>query len=133
MGFQKMATIYSVPQLEKALQRRRLQLQKLMQQRNRLRKVLSRLEKRIVKVSGIAPDNRENRPRRLKNTKTLLETVTETLSRHGDGLTLKDLAYEVLASGYKTSSANFHNTLYQTLYHSADLAHDAKTHRYRLK
>jgi hypothetical protein len=60
--------------------------------------------------------------------------VTETLARHKQGLKLPELAKEILASGYKTSSTNFQNTLYQVLYHnSGQLVHDLKARTYCLK
>ena len=124
---------FTVAQLERVLQKRKLVLERKIQERNRLRKALWQLEREIVAVGGPDGIGRKIR-RRPKNSKTLLVAVTDALARHKKGLSLRDLANEVLASGYKTSSTNFHNTLYQSLYHNSDkLLHDAKTHTYRLK
>ncbi len=129
-----MSNQYTVAQLEKILQKRRIELQRVIQQRNRLRKKLSQLEQRIIQISGAVPEELKSARKRPKNAKTLLQAVTETLAKHKQGLRLKDLANKVLASGYKTSSTDFPNTLYQSLYHNSDkLVHDAKAHTYRLK
>jgi hypothetical protein len=123
---------YTVAELERVLQSRRLKLQKLLQRRDRLRQELSRLEEQIIEISGIAKTRRTRR--RPKNTKTLLTAVQETLAEHIKGLSLRELSDKVLSSGYKTSSTNFSNTLYQTLYHNSDtIVHDANAHLYRLK
>jgi hypothetical protein len=104
-------------------------------QRNRLQQKLAQLEKRILEIGGVELDRRNARlpRRRPRNAKTLIESVTETLAKHKKGLRLRDLANKLLESGYKTSSANFKNTLYQCLYHSDKIVHDAKAHTYRLK
>src|SRR5262249_40587768 len=129
----KMPKEFTVVELERVLRNRRLILERKIKERNRLRKALWHLEREIVAVGGPNGIPRKVR-RRPKNSKTLVVAVTDALARHKKGLSLRDLANEVLASGYKTSSTNFHNTLYQSLYHNSDkLFHDAKTHTYRLK
>ena len=131
-----MAKEYTVAQLEKILSKRKTKLEGLVQQGKRLQKKLSQLEKRILEIGGVVREGRKaRRPRRRpKNAKTLIEAVGETLAQHKKGLSLRDLANNLLESGYKTFSANFHNTLYQCLYHNTDkLVHDAKTHTYSLK
>jgi hypothetical protein len=127
---------YTVVQLEKILLQKKAKLESLIQERDRLKKKLAQLEGRIAEIGGIIRDERKPRRsrRRPKNAKTLIEAVAEVLTQHKKGLSLKDLASKVLESGYKTGSANFQNTVYQCLYHNADkLAHDAKTHLYRVK
>jgi len=53
-----MSTEYSVVQLEKALNRRKTRLRKLIQRRDRLRRELAKLEKEIVAVGGAVVDGR---------------------------------------------------------------------------
>ncbi len=131
-----MAKELTVAQLEKILLRKKSALEKLMRQRSQLRKKLAQVERRIVEIGGVEGERGKPRPlrRRPKNPKTLLLTVTALLAQHKKGLTLRDLANRLLDSGYKTSSTNFQNTLYQCLYHNSDkIAHDAKNHTYRIK
>ncbi len=129
-----MATEFTVLQLEKILVRKKAALEKLLRQRTQLQKKLAQVERRIVEIGGGEGSKPRPLRRRPKNPKTLLVAVTEMLGQHKKGLTLRDLANRLLASGYKTSSTNFQNTLYQCLYHnSGKIAHDAKNHTYRIK
>jgi hypothetical protein len=129
-----MAKELTVAQLERILLRKKAALEKLLRQRTQLQKKLAQVERRIVEIGGGEGGKPRPPRRRPKNSKTLLVAVTEMLSQHKKGLTLRDLANRLLASGYKTSSTNFQNTLYQCLYHNSDkLAHDAKNHTYRIK
>ncbi|MGE5191458.1 MAG: HTH domain-containing protein [Deltaproteobacteria bacterium] len=131
-----MAKDFTVAQLEKILVRKKGTLEKLMRQRSQLQKKLAQVERRIVEIGGSVRERGKPRPprRRPKNPKTLLAAVSEILAQHKKGLTLRDLANKLLQSGYKTSSTNFPNTLYQCLYHNSDkLVHDAKTHTYRIR
>jgi hypothetical protein len=126
----------TVAQLERILLKREAKLESLILKRTRLLKQLAQLEAQIVAIGGVVADGGKTRKsrRRPKNAKTLIVAVREVLSQHKKGLTLRDLANNLLESGYKTSSTNFQNTLYQCLYHNSDkLAHDAKNHTYRLK
>jgi hypothetical protein len=45
---------------------------------------------------------------------------------------LNELSKRVLATGYNTTSTNFKNTLYQTLYHNDRFKLDAEAGAYRL-
>jgi hypothetical protein len=131
-----MAKEYTVAQLEKILLKRKAKLESLIQQRNRLQKKLVQVEERILAIGGVVRDGQKGKRtrRRPKNAKTLIVAVSEILSQNKKGLSLRDLASKLLASGYKTASTNFQNTLYQCLYHNTDkLVHDAKSHTYRLK
>jgi len=129
-----MAKEFTVAQLERILLRKKTALEKLLRQRTQLQKKLAQVERRIVEIGGAEGGKPRPPRRRPKNPQTLLVAVTQMLAQHKKGLTLRDLANKLLASGYKTSSTNFQNTLYQCLYHNSDkLAHDAKNHTYRIK
>ena len=131
-----MAKDYTVAQLEKILLRKKTSLERLLRQRSQLQKRLAQVERKIVEIGGLTGEGRAQRRvrKRPKNSRTLLVAVIDVLGQHKKGLTLRDLADKLLASGYRTSSTNFQNTLYQCLYHNSNkLAHDAKTHSYRIK
>jgi hypothetical protein len=126
----------TVTQLERMLLRKTTVLEKLRRQRALLEKKLAHVERRIVEIGGVARERGTERVprRRPKNPMTLLAAVIEMLGQHKKGLSLRELAGKLLDSGYKTSSTNFQNTLYQCLYHnSGKILHDAKAHIYRIK
>jgi hypothetical protein len=123
-------------QLERLLERKRSKLDGLLKRRERLQKQLATVEGRIGTIGGIVRDGSGRRKvrRRPKNDQPLIVVVTDVLTKHPKGLTLKELAAAVLATGYKTFSDKFENTLYQCLYHNMKrLVHDANTHTYRLR
>lgn len=131
-----MAKDLTVAQLERMLERKRTRLDSLLKRRERLQQQLNVVDGRISKIGGSRPEGARGRRvrKRPKNDQPLIIVVTEVLSRHKNGITLKDLAARVLDMGYKTFSDKFENTLYQCLYNNQkSIAHDAKTHTFRLK
>jgi hypothetical protein len=131
-----MANEMTVVQLERILERKRSRLDGLLKRRDRLQKQLSSVEGRISAIGGIRSEGGRTRKvrKRPKNDRPLIAVVTDVLAQHKKGLTLKELSAKVLETGYKTYSDKFENTVYQCLYNnSAKLAHDAKTHTYRVK
>lgn len=126
----------TVVQLERLLERKQSKLDGLVKRRDRLQKQLASVEGKIGAVGGIQRDGTGRRKvrRRPKNDQPLIAVVIDVLAKHPKGLTLKELAAKVLATGYKTFSDKFENTLYQCLYHNMKkLVHDAETHTYRVR
>jgi hypothetical protein len=132
-----MANDLTVVQLERILERKRSRLDGLLKRRERLQKQLSSVEGRINAIGGnrLEGGTKTRKVRkRPKNDRPLIAVVIDVLGQHKKGLTLKELSAKVLETGYKTYSDKFENTVYQCLYNnSAKLAHDAKTHTYRVK
>lgn len=131
-----MAADMTVVQLERMLERKRSRLEGLVKRRDRLQRQLSSVEGKIGAIGGVRHDGAGRRTirRRPKNDQPLIAVVVDVLSKHPKGLTLKELAAKVLASGYKTYSDKFENTLYQCLYNNMKkLVHDADSHTYRLR
>lgn len=125
----------SVADLEKILDERKAALQDLGQRRDVAQKALDDIDKQIQELMG---DGRSlgmgrRRRRRPKNEQSLRAVVLEVLQKHKAGLTLTDLANAVLATGYKSTSRNFKNVLYQCLYNTDKITHDAPTGCYKLK
>lgn len=56
--------------------------------------------------------------KRAKNQRTAKEWAIEILGNAKGGLSLKELANQMLESGYKTTSTNFSVALYQVLYNA---------------
>ena len=126
----------TVVQLERMLERKRAKLDGLVKRQDRLQRQLATVDQRISAVGGKASNGATRRGvrRRPKNDQPLIAVVIDVLGKHPKGLTLKELAATVLATGYKTFSDKFENTLYQCLYNNTKrLAHDADSHTYRLK
>lgn len=131
-----MAKDLTVAQLEQMLEKKRVKLQKLVQRRAALQKQLAKVEASIVSIGGVIRDERKSRRKRKRprNTKTLFQAVSDVLSHHRKGVTLKELAAKILETGYKTGSTHFENTIYQIIYNNRDkVVHDPKTKTYRLK
>jgi len=127
----------SVAQLERMLNKKRERLDVLLRRRDELQKQLTQVETQIAALGGASPSVKGRRGRsrkRPRNAKTLLQAMVEILSQHKRGLPLRELAAQIVASGYKTSSRDFENTVYQIIYNHQDkVAHDPKTKTYRLK
>jgi hypothetical protein len=131
-----MAADMTVAQLERMLERKRSRLDGLFKRRDRLQKQLASVDGKIGAIGGVQLDDARRRKirRRPKNDKPLIAVVIEVLAKHPKGLMLKELAEKVLATGYKTFSDKFENTLYQCLYNNPKrLVHDAESHTYRLR
>ena len=125
----------SVIQLERMLERKRTRLASLLKKRDRLQKQLTNVEGRISEIGGAPTTGAPNRRsrKRPQNDRPLKTVVMEVLTKHNQGLALKDLAAKVLESGYKSSSVKFETAVYQCLYnHTKDFRHDAKTRTYSL-
>ena len=127
----------SVTELERLLKDRHSQRKSLEKRRQRLQKELDVVERRIDELEGRGPGRRPGRKarrpvRRAHNVKSLHQFVKDALSKNGKGYSLEELANSVLSAGYKTHSSNFKNVLYQCVYNSKEVKHDAKTGTYQL-
>ena len=128
----------SVIQLQRLLERRSSELTRLERTRVKLRKQLANVEGKITAVGGAesarkAGPKRRKGHKRHKNEKSLKVLVTEILGQSKKGLTLKQLTDKVLSTGYKTSSSNFPNTVYQAVYNSEGVSFDEASGLYRAK
>lgn len=128
-------TEYSVAQLERMLSERKNRLDGLHRKQERLRSELDKVEDEIAVLEGRRASSRFPRQpiNRAKNDKPLHTHVLELLAKNKKGLTLSGLAEKVLEAGYKTTSTNFNNVLYQCLYNSDLIGHDAATGCYHLQ
>lgn len=125
----------SVANLERVLLKRKATLDALLSRREKIQRALKTVEQRIVLLEGraSASGSKKVRRKRPRNATSLSTVIAEILSKSKNGLPLGELSERILASGYKSSSANFKNVLYQSLYHSSSIEHDSKTGHYRLK
>jgi hypothetical protein len=103
----------SISELENILHQRRASLTKLERERAKLVKKLDELD---AEISGLGGSARGGRGGRVKNAKSLTQTMIEVLSdKNGGPMKVADIVDAVLAKGYKTNSDNFRGIVNQTL------------------
>lgn len=126
----------TVAELERILARRKQELATLLDKREQLQKELDDVTHRILDLQGgTTIPKASGAPRvstRGRNAVSLRHTVIRLLDQHKEGYSLADLSDRIIESGYKTSSKNFRNVLYQCLYNTPQVFHDSKTGTYRL-
>jgi hypothetical protein len=125
----------SVADLERILDEKKSQLQDLARRRDQAQKELDKLDAEIQDIVGVGGSigKVRRRRRRVKNEMSLRAVVLEILGKNKKGFTLADLAGKVTESGYKSTSRNFRNVLYQCLYNTEGIVHDEATGCYRLE
>ncbi len=144
----------NVADLEKLLDQRKSLVQELGKKREALHKQLAEIEEQLTAIVGgqtivavkragarrgrppgsgnKTPRGSKTRGRRPKNERSLRDVISEILSKSKKGLTLEELVPKVVEAGYKSSSANFSNMIYQNIYNSEGIAKDAETGCYTL-
>ena len=128
------ASITSIAELERLLEEKKAKLQDLLQARDRLQKQIDDLDAQIQDAASVdGPLTRRRGRKRLKNESSLKAVVLQVLGKNKKGLSLAALEAAVLATGYKSSSHNFRNVLYQAIYNSADTVRDESSGLYKLK
>jgi hypothetical protein len=128
----------SVAELERLLDSKKDRLETLQRKRDLLERQLHSVVEKINSMEGkrgnsvAAAKGRKGATTRPKNDRSLKEVVTEILTQNKKGCGLDELSKKVLETGYKTSSTNFKNTLYQCLYNHERIQLDKSTGLYRL-
>lgn len=128
----KTAGALSVAELEQILEDRKVKALDLGKRREELQKQLDEIDRQILEVMG---DNRviRRRRRRLKNDMSLRSHVLEILGKSKKGFSMADLMSKIIEAGYKSSSRNFRNVLYQCLYNTEGVTFDQATGCYKMK
>ena len=132
MARPKASSNLSISELESMLQSRRHELSDLSSRHASLTKQLQEVEAHMASLGG-SPAKRRGRPpkgasagpvsapkaggtgTRVKNTKSLVESLEEVLSASTEPMKVGDIVDGVLKSGYKTKSDNFRGIVNQTL------------------
>lgn len=129
----------SLAELERLLDSKKDRLETLQRKRDQLERQLHSVLEKINSMEGgkrgaaAAAGAKGRKPTtRPKNDRSLKEVVTEILTQNKKGCGLDELSKKVLETGYKTSSTNFKNTLYQCLYNHENINLDKSTGLYRL-
>src|SRR5438874_12465987 len=103
----------TISQLEQMLASRRSAVQKYERQRNKLMRQMDALDTKIRALGG---DGRgRTAGGRVRNAKSLTEAMIDVLGRASEPMRVADIADKVLASGYRSNSANFRGIVNQTL------------------
>jgi len=118
----------SIAQLERLLMGRRAELQDLQRERNQASRRLDEIDARIRELGGSGRGGRGGRGgtgggasggggggRRVRNEKSLNNTIEAVLTKNGKPMKVGDIADAVKASGYRSNSANFRGIVNQTL------------------
>ena len=156
----KKAKEFSVAELERLLTGKKTELENLLKKREQLAKEMASVVDQIrdvqgpsgtaipasdaLMLNGSVPDAAPAAPKRGRpavrrkgalrpqNDRSLREVVTELLTTNRKGMGLHELSESVLATGYKTNSTNFKNTLYQCLYNADNITLDKKNGLYHI-
>ena len=116
-------TNFNIAQLERVLEEKRNELNKLLRQRTELQKKLGQLDRLIERVEGGMNGTRRlggggggggvgSRPR---NERSLLDTMEAGLREAGKPMKVPEIMEAVLATGYRSGSDNFRGIVNQTL------------------
>jgi hypothetical protein len=120
-------TNLTIAQLQRVLNDKQSELQKLQRQRMNLQKKLAILDRQIDRVGGGAALN-GSRGRggagpaggftasgRARNDRSLLDTLEGIMRQHAKPMKVQEILDGVLATGYRSGSANFRGIINQTL------------------
>jgi hypothetical protein len=113
-------TNLTIAQLQRVLNEKQSELNKLHRQRNQLQKKLNLLDRQIERVGGGTNGFRSGRGvggggTRARNEHSLLDTMEKVLRDAGKPLKVGAIMEGVLATGYHSNSDNFRGIVNQTL------------------
>ena len=109
-------TNLSIAQLQRVLNEKKSELDKLFRQRNELEKRIGLIDRQIERVGGGVNGLRGGGPgSRPRNEHSLLETIEGVLRAKGKPMKVAEIMEGVLATGYRSGSANFRGIINQTL------------------
>ena len=106
---------FNIAQLERILQERRSELNRLERQRSELQRKLDGLDRQIVKLNGSLRGRRGGGGTRARNEVSLVEAIETALRQGGKAMRVGDIVEAVQSAGYRSNSANFRGIVNQTL------------------
>lgn len=110
----RVSTTLSLSELQNMIEGKRKELKKLTKRRAKQLKHLNKIEARIALISGNGTLARVP-GRRHQNETNLADALHHVLSKSSQPLGIREIAEQVEASGYKSSSANFPGLVNLTL------------------
>lgn len=115
MGRPPNGTNFTIAQLEQFLGERRHAIKRLNKQRADAQRKLDSIDRQIEKLGGTAGTGRGGRGTRPRNDKPLPDVMEIVLRSSGKPMRVDDIVQGVLASGYRSGSANFKGIVNQQL------------------
>ena len=109
---------FNIAQLERVLQEKKSELDRLLRQRSELQKKMNVLDRQIERVEGGMNGTRRaagGGGRRARNERSLIEAIELVLRDAGRAMKVPEIMEAVLASGYRSGSDNFRGIVNQTL------------------
>jgi hypothetical protein len=123
----------SILDVERLLEEKKSQIEELVAKREKLQKQILDLDQQMHDAASLqGPQRRRRGKPRLANTASLRTFVLNVLKKHKKGLLASEVTEKVIAAGYQTQSNNFHNVVYQCLYHTPAIEQDPASKRYSL-
>lgn len=123
----------SIPDIERLLDEQKNKLLGLVRQREKLQKDIDAIDEEIQRATDLRGAARRPRKKRMSNAAPLRVVVQGILKTYKKGLPLDDLTAKVSETGYRSTSSNLRNVVYQSVYNSSNIEFDAKSGNYRLK
>lgn len=109
---------FNIADLERILQERRSEVNRLQRQRSEVQKRLDALDRQIAKVAGAGGaggTGRRGGGGRARNDQSLADMIEAALRGSGGPMKVGDIAEAVQRAGYRSSSANFRGIVNQML------------------
>ena len=109
---------FNIAQLERVLEEKRSELDKLRRQRSEIQKKLNQIDRQIERVGGGMNGSRRGAGGgggRARTAKSLLDTLEAVLREGGRPMKVAEIMDGAIASGYRSGSANFRGIVNQTL------------------
>src|SRR5438552_18213731 len=98
------ATQLSLTQLERLLHARRRQIDQLLRKRAKLEAKIKEIDQEVAGLGGPGVGGRHVRAR---NAVSLIQAITDVLTKSGEPMNVGVITDKVLASGYRSTSPNF--------------------------
>jgi len=128
---------FNIAQLERILEDRRTEVNRLERLRNELQRKLDGVERQIAKLAGGLRGLRGRRGggggTRARNEVSLVEAIENAMRGTGKPMRVGDIVEAVTATGYRSNSANFRGIINQTLIKERKRFAQAERGVYQLK
>ena len=109
----------NIADLERMLEDRKNELNKLLRQRSDLQKRVDQIDRQIERLGGGAVGRRGGRGGRgggrARNERSLMDTIEAVMREAGRAMKVHEIVEAVEATGYRSNSANFRGIVNQTL------------------